>query len=246
MAEGPHVAVLRPDDGRLEATADYLRSLGAEPVPDAMLSVEPTGTAPREDGDITVFTSTTGARLAGARDWTPTETDIVAIGPSTAAGLRENGYGVTLIPSQYSSAGLVSALAERAPGQRIEVARSDHGSPTLTEGLADAGGYVHETVLYRLARPEEAGASAVMAAAGDLDGILFTSSLTVEHFLEAAADRGVRPEAVAALNEEVIVGVIGEPTREQAAAMGLSVDAVPETADIEALAEAVIERIRPE
>jgi uroporphyrinogen-III synthase len=71
----------------------------------------------------------------------------------------------------------------------------------LTDGLDAAGAFVHETVLYRLVRPESAGNSAVAAAEGRLDAACFTSSLTVEHFLEAAADRGVREAAVAGLAE---------------------------------------------
>jgi len=124
----------------------------------------------------------------------------------------------------------------------VEVARSDHGSTVLTDGLDAAGAYVHETVLYRLVRPESAGKSAVAATDGRLDAACFTSSLTVEHFLEAAADRGVREAAVAGL-AEAVVGAIGEPTRETASARGIPVDVVPDTATFESLATAVVERL---
>lgn len=242
--EEPRVAVLRPDDGRLEATADRLRELGADPVPDAMLSIEPTGSTPRAAPDIAVFTSTTGARLTAKSGWDPQDVAIAAIGPSTASALQEHGYEVSVIPDEYSSAGLVAELANRAPDRRIEVARSDHGSATLTDGLNDAGAFVHETVLYRLTRPESAGDSAVLAAEGELDGVLFTSSLTIEHFLSAADVRGTRAATVTALNEDVVVGAIGEPTRETAAAHGIAVDVVPDRADVDALAARVVARIR--
>jgi uroporphyrinogen-III synthase len=127
-------------------------------------------------------------------------------------------------------------------GARIEVARSDHGSDVLLEGLDDAGAYHHETVLYRLVRPDGAGASADRAAAGDLDAALFTSSLTVDHFLAAAADRGVREAAIAGL-EGAIVGAIGEPTRETAEEAGIEVDVVPAEATFEALARAVLDAL---
>jgi uroporphyrinogen-III synthase len=244
MSDAPRVAVLRPDDGRLADTAEKLRAMGAEPVPDPMLAIEPTGATPRPDADIVVFTSTTGAGLADSAGWSSDDATVVAIGPSTAEALREHGYRVDRIPDEYSSSGLVAALAEVVPGQRVEVARSDHGSDTLVDGLGDAGGYVHETALYRLERPPSAGESAEDAAAGDLDGILFTSSLTVEHFLEAAEDRGCRAATLAGLNEGAVVGAIGEPTRETAAAHGIAVDVTPTTADVDALAETVLERIR--
>lgn len=209
-----------------------------------MLAVEPTGTAPRSEADVVVFTSTTGADLAADTDWEPEAATVVAIGPSTEEALRERGYTVDIVPEEYSSAGLVTALADIVPGQRVEVARSDHGSDTLLEGLADAGGYVHETALYRLTRPEGSGESVRLAADGDLDGVLFTSSLTLEHFLEAAEVEGIRAETLAALNDDVIVGAIGEPTRETAAAHGIAVDVVPDRADVEALAAGVVEQTR--
>jgi uroporphyrinogen-III synthase len=244
MSDGPLVAVLRPDDGRLEDTAEHLRDLGVIPLEDPMLAIEPTGATPREDADLAVFTSTTGARLAAESGWEATDTDVLAIGPSTAEALRDGGYDVTHIPDRFSSTGLVESLAGEAAGRRIEVARSDHGSAVLLDGLAEAGAYVHETVLYRLTRPEEAGESVERAIASDLDGILFTSSLTVEHFLAAAEGHGSRAETLAALNERAVVGAIGEPTRETAATNGLAVDVVPEQADVCQLASAVVHRAR--
>ena len=108
--------------------------------------------------------------------------------------------------------------------------------------MNDAGAYVHETVLYRLVRPEGAGRSAEAAARGELAGACFTSSLTVEHFLAAAAERGIRAAAIEGLNDAT-VGAIGEPTRETAESAGVAVDVVPGTATFEALAEAVAERL---
>lgn len=244
MSEGPLVAVLRPDDGRLERTATDLEELGATPLKDPMLAIESTGAAPRSDADLTIFTSTTGARLAGEAGWDPSDTHVVAIGPSTADALREEGFEVTRIPDAYSSMGLVESLADEAAGCRIEVARSDHGSAVLLKGLAGAGGYVHETVLYRLSRPAAAGRSVEQAVEGVLDGILFTSSLTVEHFLDAADAQGARAETLERLNDSTVVGAIGDPTRQTAAANGLAVDVVPERADVEQLASAVVARTR--
>jgi uroporphyrinogen-III synthase len=237
----PRVAVFRPDDERTAEATDLLQSLGVEPVADPMLAVEPTGAAPRSDASVVVFTSATAADCIPDR-WTPGGATVCAIGPATADALREAGIGVDLVPGTYSSAGVVDALGATVEGERVEIARSDHGSDVLRDGLDDAGAYHHETVLYRLIRPEGAGRSAELAAAGNLDAALFTSTLTVEHFLAAAADRGVRAEAIAGLNRAV-VGAIGEPTREAAAAAGIDVDVVPGEATFEALARAVVSEL---
>jgi len=245
------VAVFRPDDDRLADAAALLESLGATPVPDPMLAVEPTGERPR-DADYVVFTSKTGVEIVAGerppdgedRRWEPGDATVVAIGASTADALREHGYAVDIVPEEYSSAGLVETLSDEVAGTTVELARSDHGSDVLIAGLESAGATVHETVLYRLTRPEDAGDSTELAAAGELGAALFTSSLTVEHFLDAAAERGIRAEAVAGLNDAV-VGVIGDPTAETARDAGIDVDVVPETADFEALACEVVEAAAP-
>jgi uroporphyrinogen-III synthase len=237
------VAVFRPDDERIREASDLLDSLGATAVPDPMLAVEPTGATP-EDASVVVFTSKTGAELVADAGWDPDGATVCAIGPRTADALRAAGYDVDVVPDRYSSAGLVDALADRVDGAAVEVARSDHGSDVLLDGLAEAGARLHETVLYRLARPPGAGRSADLAADGRLDAACFTSSLTVEHFLDAAAERGVREAAVAGLNEAT-VGAIGHPTRRTAEARGLDVDVVPSEATFAALATETVEAAAP-
>lgn len=242
MSDDPTVAVFRPDDDRTTEAVALLEQLGATPVPDPMLAVEPTGATPRADAAYTIFTSKTGVELAADAGWTPGETTVVSIGERTERALDDAGYEVDLLPDEYTSTGLVELLAPRVDGKRVEIARSDHGSDVLLDGLDAAGAYIHETVLYRLVRPDDAGESAALAADGDLDAALFTSSLTVEHFLDAAADRGVREAALAGL-ATATVGVIGEPTRETAVDHGVDVDVVPDCAAFEALARAVLDRL---
>jgi uroporphyrinogen-III synthase len=243
MTRQVRVAVFRPDDERLSQAVELLDSLGATPVPDPMLAVEPTGAVPNP-APYVVLTSKTGAELLSDAGWSPGEATLVCIGPTTADAAREAGWTVDGIPDEYSSAGLVEFLRDEVAGERVAVARSDHGSDVLLDGLREAGATVEETVLYRLTLPEGAGRSAVMAAGRELEGACFTSSLTVGNFLTAAGERGVRGEAVAGLNEAV-VGAIGEPTRETAEAAGIDVDVVPDRADFEELACRVVERAAP-
>ncbi|NEU59067.1 uroporphyrinogen-III synthase [Halorussus sp. MSC15.2] len=243
MSRDVRVAVFRPDDERLAEAEQLLDSLGAETVADPMLEVRPTGETPR-DGAYVVLTSKTGVELAAEAGWDPDGATVCAIGESTAEALRDAGYDVDVVPEEFSSAGLVEALEDEVEGERVEVARSDHGSDVLTDGLADAGADVNETTLYQLVRPEGSGESAALAAAGDLDAAVFTSSLTVGHFLEAAEERDVREKAIAGLNDAV-VGAIGDPTREMAESEGIEVDVVPEVADFEALACEVVETAAP-
>ncbi len=235
MTGQPTVAVFRPDDDRLDRAVELLESMDVQPVGDPMLSVRPTGNSPRTDGAYTILTSKTGIEIAAGAGWTPGDTTLVAIGPKTAAAAEEAGWTADIVPEKYTSAGVVEALADEVDGARVEVARSDHGSSVLIEGLEDAGAYRHETVLYELVIPDRAGESVVLASEGRLDAALFTSSLTVEHFLDVAADRDIETEVLEGL-ERAVVGVIGPPTAETAEELGVPVDVVPSDAEFETLA----------
>jgi len=234
------VAAFRPDDDRLTAAVETLESLGVDPLGDPMLAVEPTGASPRTDADYVVLTSKTGVELIADAGFDPAGATMCAIGESTADALRDAGYTVDIVPEEFSSQGLVDRLEGEVDGASVEVARSDHGSAVLLEGLEAAGAYVHETVLYRLVRPEGAGTAVCAAAEGTLDAALFTSSLTVEHFVEVAEERGIRESAIEGLND-VVVGTIGIPTKETAEERGIEVDVVPAEADFDQLARAAVE-----
>ena len=238
MTDKPTVAVFRPDDERLAEAIEFLEAQGVEPIADPMLAIEATGERPREDADYTILTSKTGVELAAEAGWKPGGR-ICAIGPATADALREAGYEVAIVPEEYTSSGLVDHLASDVDGARVEVARSDHGAQILLDGLEAAGAYVHETILYQLVRPPGSGVSAERAADGTLDAALFTSSLTVEYFLDAAGDRGIRADAIEGL-DDATVGVIGEPTEQTATDHGIAVDVVPPNAEFEELAELVL------
>lgn len=244
MSQQVRVAVFRPDDERLTEAVDLLESLGATPVDDPMLAIEPTGRLPTGEAAYTILTSKTGVELAAAGGWEPTDTTLVSIGPGTTRAAEAVGWTVDREPETYSSSGLVEMLADEVDGRTVEVARSDHGSQVLLDGLEAANAEWSETVLYKLVRPSEAGRSAELAAEGELEAAAFTSSLTVEHFLDAAAERGVREAAVEGL-DRAVVGVIGEPTRETAAASGIDVDIVAAEATFETLATEVVEEAAP-
>ncbi len=243
MTQEVRAAVFRPDDGRLDAAAELLDSLGATPVPDPMLAIEPTGEWP-PDADFVVLTSSTGVDILAGAGWEPGDATLCCIGPSTAKAARDAGWTVDRVPAAYDSAGMVAELSDDVDGESVAVARSAHGSETLLSGLREAGAEVTETVLYRLTRPGDSGTSVAMAAEGNLDAALFTSSRTVEGFLAAAAERGIRAAAIAGL-QDAVVGAIAEGPAETAREHGIEVDVVPQEADFELLAAEVVEAAAP-
>lgn len=239
MPSRPTIAAFRPPDHRADDAAETIEAAGASALLDPMIVPEPTGASPRGDADWTILTSVTAADLPAVRSWTPTGTRVAAIGPKTADALAGAGIGVDLVPDAYTSEGLVEALGPDVDGARVELARSDHGSAALPTGLQGAGAYVHETVLYRLVRPDGAGRSIEGVIDGTVDALAFSSSLTVEHFLETADDAGQAAELAAAL-DGVIVGAIGPPTAATAIDAGLEVDVVASEATFDALVDDLV------
>lgn len=242
-AQLPRMAFFRPDDERSIQAQELLRERGIEPVSDPMLAIEPTGAAPRDDATYTILTSRTSVRLLGDAKTALTDTQVCAIGEATASALEEAGISVDIVPDKYTSRGIVERLAAEVDGCRVEVARSNHGSDWLIEGLMESGAYVHETVLYELVRPSDSGYSADLLVDGELDALLFTSSLTVKHFLEAAAER-VGVDEVTPYLEDVIVGAIGPPTRDTAQTLDIPVDVTASHASFECLVDDVIDTLQ--
>ncbi len=235
MTGAPRVAFFRPDDERREAAEEIVSAVGGEPVPDPMLAIEPTGETPRADADYYIFTSVTAAEVLEADALAFNEAVVCAIGEATARALRGIGIDVDRVPERASSAGLVDALEPEVGGTRVEIARSDAGSDVLPDGLNAAGAYVHETVLYTLTRPPGAGRSVEELVAGTLDTLLFTSTLTVEHFLATAAERSQEDEVYQAL-DRVLVGAIGPPTARTLERECIEVDLIASESSFEALA----------
>ncbi len=241
----PTVVVFRPEDGRAAEAVRVLESLGVQGVSDPMLEVVPTGNTARTDAWMVIVTSKTGAELLSEHGWEQGEAELIAIGYSTANALHQAGFRVDRVPDEYSSDGVIREVAGLVGGKRVEIARSDHGSDRLRDGLDANGAYHHETVLYRLRRPAGAGKSIDLVLDEAVAGVIFTSSLTVEFFVELAAERDVREAVIRRVNDGV-VGVIGEPTRETAVSHGIAVDVVPEVANYQELAEQVVSLVREE
>jgi len=226
------VAIFRPKSFA-RSSKELLESLGFRVISQPLLEVRPTGVRPITDADFIVFTSANGARLAleqlEAEEFGRAR--VCAIGPQTARALERGGVKVGLLPEEYSSEGLLQVMRPLVFGKRVEVARSSAGSGVLLEGLNAAGAFVHETVVYTLECLEVAG-DVIQGILKGANVFLFTSSLTVQNFLDQAPDRA---ETIRILNEK-FVGAIGHPTQARIEHYGVKVDLVPTEASFERLA----------
>ncbi len=231
------VAIFRPKTKEKESKK-ILDSLGFDVLSDPLLEFIPTENTPLETADYFIFTSTTGIEVLYKLDidFKVFNSGIVcAIGPKTRDALEDKNIDVDVVPNEYSSTGLVETLKDRIKEKKIEIARSDHGSIELLRGLNNAGGFVHETVLYKIEKPEMGGKKTIDALLDDkLDAALFTSSLMVEHFLEASTQYSKKDKVLESLSN-CKIGCIGKRTKDTAESYGITVDYIPKKETFEDL-----------
>lgn len=142
-----------------------------------------------------------------------------AIGPATAAALKEMGIFADYLPQVYTGQGIVDGFSDyNIKGKRFLLPRADIADKELVEGLCRLGADVHEIAAYQTVPAKETVSQArQMLEAGEIDVITFTSSSTVSRLVEAFNNS--RP----ALNG-AITACIGPKTAETAEKAGLKVD----------------------
>ena len=110
---------------------------------------------------------------------------IAAVGPATAAKLRELHLQVDLMPDEYVASKIAQALAEyeSIDNLRILLLRAEVANPELPKLLEDKGAIVDDIAWYQTVPETEdiTGAAAKLLKDG-ADWITFTSSSTVENF----------------------------------------------------------------
>jgi uroporphyrinogen III methyltransferase/synthase len=138
---------------------------------------------------------------------------VAAIGPGTAAALREAGLVADVVAERSVAEGLLEALPDDLAGVRALVACPEEARDALPEGLRAAGAEVDVALLYRTLAARPRHPERMLSA----DAVAFTSSSTVTRFAEALAGHdltGVRGVSIgpvtSATARELSVGVVAE------------------------------------
>ena len=110
---------------------------------------------------------------------------IAAVGPATAAKLRELHLQVDLTPEEATAKKLAGAFAkfESVENLKMCLLRAEVANRELPEALEELGAIVDDIAIYKTVAETEdpAGAGARLLTEG-ADWVTFTSSSTVEHF----------------------------------------------------------------
>jgi uroporphyrinogen III methyltransferase/synthase len=204
------------------------------PLDEALASVE--------QFDWIVFTSTNGVdafwerlasvgkdtrALAGAR--------ICAIGPSTAARLRDHGILADWLPPEFVTDSILDGFrAYDLHRARVLLARADIAPPLLANGLREQGAVVSDVTAYRTIPSAESRERLLTALEQrQIDVVTLTSSSTARNLVDGIGGR-------LDLLQGLTIASIGPVTAATARGLGLKVAVEAEVHTIDGLIDALL------
>jgi uroporphyrinogen III methyltransferase/synthase len=255
---GQRVVVTRTREQASQLSKQLLE-LGADVLEIPTIKIAPPGEERRQDiidallelnsYDWLVFTSPNGVTtffdlffkrfqdlrdLGGAR--------IAAIGPATAAKLKELHLQVDLMPDEALGSKIAQAFDkfESIDNLKICLLRAETANPELPKALEDLGGIVDDIAVYKtVAETEDLNGAATRLAEGGADWITFTSASTVEHFHA----RFNLPKLLKQFSQAKLVS-IGPETSKAIRALGLEPALEAKEHTIEGVVQAVMNGTR--
>jgi hydroxymethylbilane synthase len=166
----------------------------------------------------------------------PTHIKVAAIGPETAARLRDHGVLAAIVPEHYVAEELADELAGAIePGADILLARAAGARDVLPVRLREHGARVDVIETYRAGAPAELRRN-LAERLPRVDLVTFTSSSTVRHFVEALDGASL---------DSLAVACIGPVTAQTATDFGLRVDIIAQEYTTRGLVEAIVRSRAP-
>jgi uroporphyrinogen-III synthase len=195
-------------------------------------------------GEFDLVVCMTGAGLAFLRDLAVGNGDttadrlaeglrkvfIVSRGPKPVPILRELGARAQIVvPEPNTWKEVVDAVASR-PERRIAVQEYGRPNPEMTAALEALGAQVTPIAIYRWDLPPDLAPlreAARRLASRDVDVVLFTSSIQLDHLFQIAEEMGIASEVRSSLIEHAAVASVGPIMTEALQTAGLPADIIP-------------------
>ena len=192
--------------------------------------------------DWVVFTSANGVRCAlealtdlGLDSSQFADTKIAAIGATTSTALSEADLLPSIVPNEFQAEGLLEAMsAHVTAATSVLVLRAREARSVLPKGLRELGAKVDDVPTYFSQPPADLVDQLRQVFTQPVDVMTFASSKTVRHLATAAGDQ------IESLRK-IPVACIGPVTRRTAREYGFDVVVQPETFDIPALVEGIVQ-----
>ncbi len=249
---GRRIVNTRPE-GQAVALAESLGELGAEVISLPTIETRRLPRSAEADGVFQslgryhwlIFTSPTAVEFFFERmaelslDARALQTARVAcIGPATSDALSKRSILPDFRPAHFDGESLVQEIAPcDIRGRKVLLPRSDIARKELREGLERLGAEVTDLALYRTITHAEPPAEALRRVRrGDGDIVTFTSSSTVEGFVEI-----VGREALDGLKDKVSYASIGPVTSATMRLLGLDVSVEAKEHTAAGLVQAIVD-----
>jgi uroporphyrinogen-III synthase len=164
----------------------------------------------------------------------PAKVRVAAVGPKTAARLRESGVTADFVPDEYVSEAIVPGLGDLA-GKRVFLPLGDLAGDAPARAVAAAGGIPDAVTAYRTL-PAGADPDGLAALQAGVDAVTFTSGSAAANFSALIREAGLDP---CRLPGDPLIACIGPKTAAAARSVGFQVDLVAEAYMLEGLVSAL-------
>ncbi len=195
-------------------------------------------------GEFDLVVCMTGAGLSFLRDLAIADsklellaeglrnTFIVSRGPKPVPILRELGARAQIVvPEPNTWKEVVDAVASR-PERRVAVQEYGRPNNEMKAAMEAFGATVTPFAIYRWDLPPDLAPlreAARRLAAREIDVVLFTSSIQLDHLFQIAQEMGIAADVRAALIEYAVVASVGPIMTEALEAASLPADIIPDT-----------------
>lgn len=252
---GTRILWTRPESQEDTTYLEELELLGAEVARLPLFTVHP---APQSELAAVlpelakyswlVFTSPNAVQiffdmmLVDGKDWSYfASSRIAAVGPKTAAALRQRGRNPDQVAPQGNSRNLFQIIkAALHPGDRVALCQAEKTLPYLAEGLSRSGVDYHQFVLYHLEYPEYPDDLIRLFFKDPFDLVVFTAPAAVARYFEMLESHRLKPE------DNTRYVCLGRETEAQLARWGYPAWLVPEQPRLEDLIQQIIQKLRSE
>ena len=146
-------------------------------------------------------------------------TKVAAVGSATRLALENQDLQASLVPAEFSGAGLASELSGVISGKSVLLPRSDRASEELPSMLRKAGAKVTEVTAYITVGPEAFDCGLIDAIRdGLVDAVAFFSPSAVREFKKLMG-----PDLLGKHNSRLALAAVGPVTAEAIRVAGLPV-----------------------
>ncbi len=179
-----------------------------------------------------LFEATDSLKLTGALQVGLAKVFTVAVGPRTAQALGEYHVHVDLVPTKYSSEGLIEYFKDKPlRNKKIRIPRTSNATPTLTNQLRELGADVEEVYVYESGLPVDEKLKKKFyedLTSGRINALVFGSGLSAKNIFKMLTEKAPMEQLREVIKAKVTTVAIGPTTAEALKELNIKVDVIPE------------------